>query len=186
MKCTDFFDSLVYSIGRKIFQLIRNCWGKSKATPRALIDEVFSYLLWVKSKEWNIKKVFRIILLEIYLGIAFDLLNSLCLPLIILLLHPLLGTERCINVTVINKFSLVLIGVLAPRVCPHLTQSIDMSGNFTVDMSVTFKHLHQPLRSHMQSLITLWQLLKIPPLSDQKRVVCCEFCFGWNPDIFTI
>ena len=34
--------------------------------------------------------------------------------------------------------------------------------------SISFKHLPQPLRSHMQSFITLGQLFKIPPFVRPK------------------
>ena len=48
-------------------------------------------------------------------------------------------------------------GVLTPHVCTLgvvARPPINMSGNFvcTLLCKVTFKHLHQPLRSHMQSL----------------------------------
>ena len=55
---------------------------------------------------------------------------------------------------------------------------------------VTFKHLPQPLTSHIQSFGTHGQIFKIPPFSTQKSHsaggrggprICCS-C--WNPNIF--
>ena len=56
-------------------------------------------------------------------------------------------------------------GVLAPRSAqagPSARLPIQTSGNY---LQVTFKHLPQPLRSHIRSYRTLGQLLKIPPFS---------------------
>ena len=48
---------------------------------------------------------------------------------------------------------------------PSAHSPIDTSGK------VAFKHLPQPLRSHIRSFGTLGQLLKIPPLSTPCIVV---------------
>ena len=61
--------------------------------------------------------------------------------------------------------------VLAPGFAharPSAQPPIDTSGNCACVCKISFKHLLQPLISHIQSNETLGQLLKIPPFSAQN------------------
>jgi hypothetical protein len=72
---------------------------------------------------------------------------------------------------IITKFPLAPMGVLAPS-SAHNRRSAPIDTNekkFIASVcKVAFKHLPQPLRSHIQSFGTLGQLLKIPPFCTQK------------------
>ena len=59
------------------------------------------------------------------------------------------------------------------RICPRLSKSLGPHRHERkfVDAcvrKVTFKHLPQPLSSHMESFRTIGQLLKIPPFARPK------------------
>ena len=72
------------------------------------------------------------------------------------------------------RIPLTLMGVLAPGFSharglgpvPHQHEQKNVS---TCVCKVTFKHLPQPLRSHIQSFRTIGQFFKIPPLSDHAK-----------------
>jgi hypothetical protein len=54
---------------------------------------------------------------------------------------------------------------------------------------VSYKHLPQPLRSHILNFGILGQLFKIPPFSPKKSYSAGvggvpDFFWGWNPNIF--
>ena len=72
-----------------------------------------------------------------------------------------------------------ILGVLAPgsvHARPSARPPINTIGNFsgTHVCRVTFKHLPQPLRSHIRSFGTIGQLLKIPPFPPKNIIVWGE------------
>ena len=75
-----------------------------------------------------------------------------------------------------TKIPLAAMGVLATgsaHAGPSGRPPIDTSRNFSdaCVCRVTFKHLPQPLRSHIRSFGTLGQLLKIPPCPPKDVIV---------------
>ena len=78
-------------------------------------------------------------------------------------------------------------GVLAPslRMLERTARpAIDANGISGAHVCrITFKHLPQPLRSHIQSFITLGQLFKIPPCPPKYVIVRGV---GGSPNVFFI
>jgi hypothetical protein len=94
------------------------------------------------------------------------------------------GTVHCIGANLIHvllymplvfiiKIPLALMGVLASRSAPtwpFARLPLNTSVIFSTFFKITFKHLHQPLRSESQGLGTLRQLLKsVPSVTHQGR-----------------
>ena len=84
-----------------------------------------------------------------------------------------------------KTFPLATMGVLAPVLRP-LDPLLGPPSSWA---EVTFKHLPQPLRSHIQSFRILGQLLKIPPFPPKNCIVLGEGprvpkFLGLNPNIF--